>query len=320
MVTIGGLLADPKYPEKLILQKLFCAFTSCSREDLRSKMDEEMDADLQKKMIDAYTMYVRDKKPLEYLLGYVEFFWTKFIVSGATLIPRPETEYMITAVTEYISSKPKAQSWKPENNLLLDIGTGCGVLWISVLLQNPDYFSDAIFTDFYENALEIAFSNFELIMKNEKWKINVSFLHSDLLDFLVHGKSEKSSTLKDPPSFEIKEDTNVVLVANLPYIPEQTFEENVADNVKNREPKLAFVGGDDGLDYYRIMLDQIIQLQDTRSREQKPVTWNLLPVTMFLEMMTRQVDVLRQEFDQYFVFEEVKTFHFNIRIVKACMK
>jgi len=74
MVTIGGLLADPKYPEKLILQKLFCAFTSCSREDLRSKMDEEMDADLQKKMIDAYSMYVRDKNPLEYLLGYVEFF------------------------------------------------------------------------------------------------------------------------------------------------------------------------------------------------------------------------------------------------------
>ena len=38
------------------------------------------------------------------------------------------------------------------------------------------------------------------------------------------------------------------------------FEENAADNVKNREPKPAFVGGDDGLDYYRIMLDQILTL------------------------------------------------------------
>jgi methylase of polypeptide subunit release factors len=74
MVTIGALLADPKYPEKLILQKLFCAYTSCEREDLRSKMDEEMTDDLTKKMFDAYTMYARDKKPLEYLLGYVEFF------------------------------------------------------------------------------------------------------------------------------------------------------------------------------------------------------------------------------------------------------
>jgi len=113
-------------------------------------------------------------------------------------------------------------------------------------------------------------------------------------------------------------------VANLPYIPEETFNENVADNVKNREPKPAFVGGDDGLDYYRIMLDQILALVESRKykveNDREPSTFHLLPVTMFLEMMTWQVDVLRQEFDQYFVFEEVKTFHFNIRIVKACLK
>ena len=100
---------------------------------------------------------------------------------------------------------------------------------------------------------------------------------------------------------------NVVLVANLPYIPEETFESNVSDNVKNREPKPAFVGGDDGLDYYRIMLDQIIEL-------------NPKNLVMFLEMMTWQVDILRQLYDDTFVFEEVKTFHFNIRIVKCWLK
>jgi len=51
----------------------------------------------------------------------------------------------------------------------------------------------------------------------------------------------KSSILKDTPSFEIKEDSTVVLVANLPYIPEETFEANVSDNVKKWEPKPAFV-------------------------------------------------------------------------------
>jgi hypothetical protein len=55
------------------------------------------------------------------------------------------------------------------------------------------------------------------------------------------------------------------------------------------------------------MLDQLISLK-------------LPNVTCFLEMMTWQVDVLRQEFDQYFSFEEVKTFHFNIRIVKVLSK
>jgi len=42
-------------------------------------------------------------------------------------------------------------------------------------------------------------------------------------------------------------------------------------------------------------------------------------VTMFLEMMTRQTDILRAEFGDHIVFEEVKTFHFNIRIVKAIL-
>jgi hypothetical protein len=41
---------------------------------------------------------------------------------------------------------------------------------------------------------------------------------------------------------------------------------------------------------------------------------------MFLEMMTWQVDILRQEFGDRMEFEEVKTFHFNIRIVKAWLK
>lgn len=78
--------------------------------------------------------------------------------------------------------------------------------------------------------------------------MKVSFLQSDLLEFLKDGKMERWN------------DGNVVLVANLPYIPEEMFEANVAENVKKFEPKPAFVGGDDGLDYYRIMLDQILSL------------------------------------------------------------
>ena len=295
--------------EKFVLQKFLCAFLQCSREELRTRTDEEVSDDIIQKVLVAYKSYVEDKKPLEYILGHVDFFGKEFFVNEATLIPRPETEYMITAVTEYISWKPKTQSWKPENNLLLDIWTGCWVLWISVLLQNPTYFSEAIFTDYFADALEIAKKNFEHFtweIKNDTLKVD--FLQSDLLDFL------KSSTLKDSPSFQTKEDINIILVANLPYIPEETFEANVSDNVKKREPKPAFVWWDDGLDYYKIMLDQILSL--------KLKAWSMKPenFVMFLEMMTWQVDVLRQLYDDDFVFEEVKTFHFNIRIVKTYLK
>ncbi|EKD24492.1 MAG: protein-(glutamine-N5) methyltransferase, release factor-specific [uncultured bacterium (gcode 4)] len=315
-MKLSELLWNPAFKEKFVLQKFLCTFLHCSREELRTNMDKEISDEIIQKILVAYKSYVEDKKPLEYILGHVDFFGKEFFVNEATLIPRPETEYMINSVSEFISWKiEKLKDWKVENNILLDIWTGCGVLGISVLLQNPDYFAEAVFADYFANALEVAKKNYELLITNYEWK--VQFLQADLLDFLLN----KSSTLKGTPSF-LKEDKidNTVLVANLPYIPEETFEMNAADNVKKWEPKTAFVWGDDGLDYYRIMLDQIVSLNKSSTLKDTPSFFKEDKLMMFLEMMTWQVDVLRQEFDQYFVFEEVKTFHFNIRIVKAYLK
>lgn len=119
---------------------------------------------------------------------------------------------------------------------MLDIGTGCGVLGISVLLQNPGYFGQAVLTDYFENALEIAKKNYEtykgeILAVNSE--LNVEFFQSDLLKFLNDGTIERLNN------------GNVILVANLPYIPEEMFEANAADNVKKFEPKPAFVGGAD---------------------------------------------------------------------------
>ncbi len=292
-MKLSELLWREDLKEKFVLQKFLCTFLSCSREQLWTDMDKEISDEIIQKTLAAYKSYVEDKRPIEYILGHVDFFGREFFVNEATLIPRPETEYMITAATEYIQNwKLKIENWTLGENLLLDIGTGCGVLGISVLLQNPDYFSDVIFSDYFENALEIAKKNYATLVTNFSWK--VQFLHSDLLDFFIHGNCELLAK-------------NTVLVANLPYIPEDTFEQNVADNVKKFEPKPAFVGGDDGLDYYRVMLKQLMDLKPNH-------------LVMFLEMMTWQVDILRQEFGYVFEFEEVKTFHFNIRIVKARLK
>ncbi|MCX6824556.1 MAG: HemK family protein methyltransferase [candidate division SR1 bacterium] len=291
-MKLGALLGRVDLTEKFVLQKFLCTFLQCSREELRTNTDQELSDEIIQKVLAAYKSYVEDKKPLEYILGHVDFFGKEFFVNEATLIPRPETEYMITATTEYINGKLKIENGKLGENLLLDIGTGCGVLGISVLLQNPTYFSHAIFSDYFADALEIAKRNYQKLITDFSGKVD--FFQSDLLDFLVRGISELP-------------DGTTVIVANLPYIPEETFEANVSDNVKKREPKPAFVGGDDGLDYYKIMLDQIIGLHPKN-------------LVMFLEMMTWQVDVLRQLYDDKFIFEEVKTFHFNIRIVKAWLK
>jgi methylase of polypeptide subunit release factors len=198
---------------------------------------------------------------------------------------------MITAVSEYTKENldSKNQKW-----ILMDIGTWCGVLWISVLLQNSDSYDQIFFSDLSTGALFVAQKNYENLIEK---KYNHEFLQSDLVSFI----SDKTLDTSKP----------ITLVANLPYIPDETFDENSPDNVQKREPRMAFVWWDDGLDLYRKMFNQLFDFKSE---------WKIWKMMMFLEMMTRQVEILEKEFWDKLAFEEVKTFHFNIRIVKASFK
>ena len=290
-MKIQELLQNPDYQQKRVLENLICHFLDISREDLWTKLDNELDSNIFEKVNQAYDDFVVKKKPLEYVLGYVEFLRNKFKIDERALIPRPETEYMIQAVNEHI------QGWKiSQPAILFDIWTWCGVLWLSVLLHNKNFFEKAYLSEYIEYTLSLARENFEWY-KNELWDTQVSLVQSNLVAFI-------EDCLKNN-EFSVNK-YNFLLVANLPYIPEQTFNENVWENVKNWEPKPAFVGGENWLDYYREMFQQLFDF------------W-IKPV-MFLEMMTRQVDILRKEFWEKINFDEVKTFHFNIRIVKAEIK
>ena len=257
---------------------------------MRLHIDQILDKNIYSAIQTAYQTYERDRKPIEYITGTVEFFGQQFMVNQHTLIPRAETEYMIQAVSEYC----QILSSNSATTVLFDIGTGCGVLGISVLLQNSDTFSQAFFTDYSSETLEVAMQNIQTLLRSASLQLEV--LKADLLDFIPHY------------SFSHQ---HIVLVANLPYIPEESFEHGVGEEVKKREPKMAFVGGDDGLDWYRKMLDQLIDFQQKG---------HIGSHTMFLEMMTRRVEKLREAYDQYRDFIEIKTFHFNIRIVQVISK
>ncbi len=283
-MKIQELLQNQEYTQKRVLENLICYFLDISRENLRISLDQDIEESVISKITQAYDDFVVQKKPLEYILWYVEFMRNKFKIDHRALIPRPETEYMIQAVNEHVSTL------KPWNNILFDIGTGCGVLWLSVLLHNPSFFIEAYLSEYVDYTLSLAQENLE-IFKPRLGKIKVNLVQSNLLNFV------KDISLSG---------SNLILVANLPYIPENTFDQNVWENVKNREPKPAFVWWEDWLDYYREMFQQIFDF------------W--INPTMFLEMMTWQVDILRKEFWEKIEFEEVKTFHFNIRIVKARIK
>lgn len=287
-MKIQELIQSPEYKKKFVLEKLLCHYLNKTRTELWTDAEEELDKALEDKVIEDYRAYEEDNKPLEYLLWYVEFFWIKFFVNENTLVPRPETEYMITAVTEFVSSKDN------NDNILLDIWTGSWVLACSVLLQNEDKFDNVFMVDISDKALEVARKNYLNLIG--EWKYHTEIMVSDLCSFLWDNQT-------------VIDGKDIVLVANLPYIPTKTFEDNAPDNVQKWEPKVAFVWWDDWLDLYRTMFRQLEDL-----------TQNVHWLTMFLEMMTWQIDILREEFWDKIDFEEVKTFHFNIRIVKAKFK
>lgn len=100
-MTIAELLANPQYKEKYVLQKLLMHYVGCTREEMRTEGAKEITPELMEKIAIGYKSYVEDKKPLEYIVGSVEFFQKTFVVNENTIIPRPETEYMIEAVTEH---------------------------------------------------------------------------------------------------------------------------------------------------------------------------------------------------------------------------
>ncbi len=290
-MNIQKLLQDLKFSNKRILENLICFFLEITREELWLKLDDKLDNELVNKIEKAYQEFEVEKKPIEYILWYVEFFGRKLKVNENTLIPRAETEYMIQWVNEFIQLSN-------QKYILWDVGTGSGVLWVSVKLENLRQVKHLVMADISKDALNVAKCNYEnLVWEKIEENSNDTIIWSDLLSFVDQMKYEN--------------DEKIILVANLPYIPDQAFEEWVGDTVKKWEPKMAFVGGDDWLDYYRTMFEQLFWFVNRTGNTD---------VTMFLEMMTWQVEILEKEFGEKISFEEIKTFHFNIRIVKAQLK
>ena len=284
-MQLQALIQNPAYKKKFVLEKLLCHYLDKTRTELWTDAEQELSEELVKKIQEDYRAYEEDEKPLEYILGFVEFFGVRFWVNEHTLIPRPETEYMITAITEELQSR------EDSDHILLDIGTGSGVLWCSVLLQNGGKIKEVFLADISADALYVANRNYNDLIDGSLYDTRI--VQSDLCAFLESYSG-------------VIQWRKLIMTANLPYIPDQTFDENSPANVQKWEPRFAFVGGDDGLDLYRKMFAQLLELKDQVS-----------DLVMFLEMMTWQVDILRKEYEGVIEFEEVKTFHFNIRIVKA---
>ena len=180
------------------------------------------------------TLQKPSKKPDQYTQGFTEFYKLKFLVNESVLIPRPETELLVDNVVNLVNSFTRNQK---TSLLVLDIGTGSGNIAISIAKNTNNV--KIIATDISPKALKVA----KLNARFHGVENRITFLKSNLLKGL-------------PRSFGPRNDENLIIVANLPYIPTQRI--TILDSsVKDFEPHLALDGGPDGFDLYRKLFKQI---------------------------------------------------------------
>lgn len=172
--------------------------------------------------IDTATEKLLNHIPLQYALGKAWFMDMEFDVNPSVLIPRPETEELVSLILKECS---KNKTNRPKQ--ILDIGTGSGCIAIAI----KHFIQDAVVSamDISESALSVAVSN------ANKNKTEVQFILADILD---------------QTQWELLPKCDLI-VSNPPYVTvseKQFMQPNVLDN----EPhKALFVPDDDPLIFYR---------------------------------------------------------------------
>ncbi|MFC0475855.1 peptide chain release factor N(5)-glutamine methyltransferase [Robertmurraya beringensis] len=167
--------------------------------------------------------------PVQYMIGYEEFYGRRFSVNQEVLIPRPETEELVYGALDRIK-----RLFGEEQVQLVDIGTGSGAIAITMKLECPALQVTA--TDIAEASLEVARKN------AEELGAKVEFLQGDLLlPFIESGAK-----------FD-------VILSNPPYIP-LGDEKEMSVVVTKHEPHRALFAGKDGLDLYRRFMNELPQV------------------------------------------------------------
>ena len=178
-----------------------------NRTYLHAHLDEEIDPrrfDIANARLDLRL----DRVPIAYILGYKEFYGRKFTVSPSVLIPRPESEDLISLFSELTASEITEKT-------LIDVGAGSGCLGITAKLERNNL--SVILSDVSKPALKIAEKNADTL------KADVTIQQQSLLNGQIR-----------PVDY---------IFANLPYVDKDW---DVSPELKY-EPELALFAEDEGL-------------------------------------------------------------------------
>jgi release factor glutamine methyltransferase len=197
-------------------------YLNLSRINIALQLNNELTPEEQSRFYQAVDR-LRNHEPIQYILGETEFFGMPIIVNKQVLIPRPETEELVSWIIDDVDKK---------ETTILDIGTGSGCIAISLAKKLKSAVVSAI--DISNKAIEVAKKN--ALINN----VNVEFSRVDVLNF------EDKLVLQD--KWKSKFD---IIVSNPPYVRMQE-KKLMQLNVIDHEPDIAlFVEDDNPLLFYR---------------------------------------------------------------------
>lgn len=218
---------------KIDAEELFCFLTGIDKVQLFLQAEEEVSEEIEEKYLELIKKRA-ERVPLQHITGVQEFMGHKFKVTPQVLIPRQDTETLVTEAAKIIQDTPKEKlsfierlrgnkEWD-----VLDLCCGSGAIGISLAKICSNIKVTA--SDISGEALEVAEENAKNL------RVKIKFARGDM--FEPH-KGRKFD----------------MITANPPYIKTKMIS-ILQEEVKEHEPLIALDGGRDGLDFYRIIVEQ----------------------------------------------------------------
>lgn len=170
--------------------------------------------------------------PYQYVSGFAEFYGRTFQVTPDVLIPRPETEELIEQIV-----RRKEQLFQDKPVRIVDIGTGSGCIAITLKCELPE--ADVTTVDISPRAIQVAKQNATNL------QADVRFLEGDM-------------------TAPIEGETWDIFVSNPPYIAD-VEKQQMNDVVLDHEPHLALFAEEDGLYFYKKMIEKLPELLAERA-------------------------------------------------------
>ncbi len=212
------------------------------------------------------------REPVAYIIGNWDFMGLNFDVCSDVLIPEQDTEILVEEAMRYLQDGMR----------LLDLCTGSGCIALSLLHYSND--THALCTDISSKALNVAKGNASKLGLGDR----AEFMETDLFPDEAAGKFD-------------------VIVSNPPYIASKVIEE-LAPEVRDFEPRLALDGDEDGLVFYRRIVENAPKFLNSSGYLLLEIGYD----------QAEAVTALMQEKNVYHDIQVIKDLGGNDRVISAC--